>query len=74
MPVCCIILANPQQAGSITLTFELKNAGDKPVTIRIGGSQRGPRDNQCRFIAQRCYGLGKGVPDTCEPNNFGGMS
>jgi hypothetical protein len=58
----------------ITLKFELKNVSKDPVTFRIGGSQRGPRDNQYRFVAQAGHGFGKGVPDTGDPNNFGGMS
>jgi hypothetical protein len=58
----------------VTLKFELTNAGKESVTFRIGGSQRGPRDNQFRFVAQRWSGMGKGVPDTGDPTNFGGMS
>jgi hypothetical protein len=58
----------------VTLKFELTNAGKQSVTIRIGGSQRGSRDNQYRFVAQRSYGMGKGVPDTGDPLNFGGKS
>jgi hypothetical protein len=58
----------------VMLKFEMKNAGKEPVTFRIGGSQRGPRDNQFRFIAQRGYGGGKGVSDIGDPNNFGGKS
>jgi len=63
-----------QPGDDIKLTFELTNAGKGNVTFRIGGSQRGPRDNQYRFVAQRGYGGGKGVPDTGDPNNHGGMS
>jgi hypothetical protein len=63
-----------QVGDTITLKFELKNAGKEKVTFRIGGTQRGPRDNQYRFVAQSGYGGGKGVPDTGDPNNFGGMS
>jgi hypothetical protein len=58
----------------VALKFELKNVGKEAVTFRIGGSQRGPRDNQFRFVAQRWSGEGKGVPDTGDPNNFGGVS
>lgn len=58
----------------ITLKFELRNVGKESVTFRIGGSQRGPRDNQYRFIAQNGHGFGKGIPDTGDPNNHGGMS
>src|SRR5262245_8007341 len=63
------------QAGDdIKLTFELTNAGKENVTFRIGGSQRGSRDNQFRFVAQRGYGGSKGVPDTGDPTNHGGLS
>lgn len=59
---------------AVTLKFELTNVGKENVTFRIGGSQRGPRDNQFRFVAQRWHGMGKGVPDTGDPNNHGGIS
>src|SRR5262249_62247593 len=41
---------------------------------RVGGQQRGPRHNQFRFLAQHGHGTGKAVPDTGDPNNFGGKS
>jgi hypothetical protein len=63
-----------QVGDAITLKFEMKNSGKDSVTFRIGGSQRGSRDNQFRFVAQRSHGFGKGVPDTGDPNNFGGLS
>ncbi len=62
-----------QLGDTITLTMELRNAGKEPVTIRIGGRQRGPRDNQYRFVAQSMSGYGKCVPDTGDPVNFGGL-
>ena len=57
---------------AIILKFELKNTGKEAVAFTAGGSQRGPRDNQFRFIAQSGSGMGKGIPDTGDPNNFGG--
>jgi hypothetical protein len=59
---------------TVVLKFEMKNVGKESVTFRIGGSQRGPRDNQYRFVAQRGHGFGKGVPDSGDPNNHGGLS
>ena len=47
--------------------------GKTAVTFTVGGQQRGPRDNQYRFIAQSGYGTGKSVPDTGDPTNFGGL-
>jgi hypothetical protein len=63
-----------QPGDTITLKFELRNTGKANVTFRIGGSQRGARDNQYRFVAQAGHGGGKGVQDTGDPNNFGGKS
>jgi hypothetical protein len=63
-----------QVGDAIVLKFELKNTGQENVTFRVGGSQRGPRDNQFRFVAQVSHGWGKGVPDTGDPNNHGGLS
>jgi hypothetical protein len=59
---------------AVTLKMELRNAGDAAVTFTVGGKQRGPRDNQYRFLAYRGYGMGKAVPDTGDPLNFGGIS
>jgi hypothetical protein len=58
---------------AVTLKMELRNAGDAPVSFTVGGKQRGPRDNQYRFLAYRGHGLGKAVPDTGDPLNFGGI-
>ena len=63
-----------QPGDTITLKFELRNTAKENVTFRIGGSQRGARDNQFRFLAQRGHGHGKGVPDTGDANHFGGKS
>lgn len=61
------------QAGDpVTVRMEIKNVGDKPVAFFVGGKQRGARDNQYRFLAHRSHGLGKAVPDTGDPTNFGG--
>jgi hypothetical protein len=63
------------QAGEpVTLKLEIRNAGEVPFAFRVGGQQRGPRDNQFRFLAYRSYGGGKAVPDTGDPVNFGGIS
>jgi hypothetical protein len=58
----------------VTLKMELTNRGRQSFTFRVGGQQRGPRDNQFRFLAYRSYGGGKAVPDTGDPTNFGGIS
>lgn len=58
----------------IVLTMELKNIGKESVSLRSGGSQRGARDNDFRFIAQGIGGEGKGIPDTGDPNHHGGLS
>jgi len=59
---------------AVTLTADLRNVGDRPVYFRNGGQQRGPRNNQFRFLAYRGYGQGKAVPDTGDPTNFGGLN
>jgi hypothetical protein len=58
----------------VTLKMEIRNTGTAPFTFQVGGRQRGPRDNQFRFLAYRSYGGGKAVPDTGDPVNFGGIS
>jgi hypothetical protein len=58
----------------VTLRLAIKNVGDKPVSFRVGGQQRGPRDNQFRFLAYRSGGSGKAIPDSGDPRNFGGSS
>lgn len=57
----------------IELKMELLNVGDVAITFLNGGRQRGPRDNQFRFLAYRMGGYGKAVPDTGDPTNFGGI-
>ncbi len=57
----------------VTLTLELKNTGPGPLRFTFGGKQRGPRNNQFRFLAQAGYD-GKGLPDIGDPTNFGGIS
>ncbi|MBI3822223.1 MAG: hypothetical protein HY289_06030 [Planctomycetes bacterium] len=61
-----------QPGAPITLTMKIKNVGEKTVCFHDGGEQRGPRDNQFRFVAMSGAGGGKAVPDTGDPNNFGG--
>jgi hypothetical protein len=58
---------------AVTLKLEIRNTGEVPFTFWVGGQQRGPRDNQYRFLAYRTSGLGKAVPDTGDPTNFGGI-
>jgi hypothetical protein len=58
----------------VTLQLQIKNVGDKPVSFRVGGQQRGPRDNQFRFLAYRSGGYGKAISDSGDPTNFGGIS
>lgn len=57
---------------AVTLKMELKNTGTSPLRFTFGGSQRGPRNNQFRFVAQAGAG-GKGLPDTGDARNHGGM-
>jgi hypothetical protein len=57
----------------VTLKMEIRNTGAAPFTFMVGGKQRGPRDNQFRFLAYRSYGMGKAVADTGDPLNFGGI-
>lgn len=58
----------------VTLQLQIKNVGDEPVSFRVGGQQRGPRDNQFRFLAYRAGGYGKAISDSGDPTNFGGIS
>ena len=57
---------------AVTLRMELENTGAEPLRFTFGGQQRGPRNNQFRFIAQAAIG-GKSLPDTGDPTNHGGM-
>ncbi len=56
---------------AVTLRMELKNTGVEPLRFTFGGKQRGPRNNQFRFVAQ-AGADGQGLPDTGDPTNFGG--
>jgi len=58
----------------VMLTMEIRNVGDVPVAFRVGGQQRGARDNQFRFIAHGMSGYGSGMPDTGDPSHHGGPS
>jgi hypothetical protein len=55
---------------SLPVTLEIRNVGTSDVTFRVGGQNRGARDNQFGFTA---YAL-RAVPDTGDPVNFGGLS
>jgi hypothetical protein len=63
-----------QVGESVTLRLEIRNVGEVPFTFRVGGQQRGPRDNQFRFLAYRGSGHGRAVHDIGDPVNFGGIS
>ncbi len=58
----------------VTLKLEIRNVGKVPITFRVGGQQRGPRDNQFRFLAYRGSGFGRAMHDIGDPVNFGGIS
>jgi RNA polymerase sigma factor (sigma-70 family) len=58
---------------SVTLKLEIRNVGEAPLTFFVGGQQRGPRDNQYRFLARRGSGHGRAVHDVGDPTNFGGI-
>lgn len=57
----------------VTLKLALKNTGPEAFRFTFGGKRRSPRNNQFRFIAQEGDG-GKGLPDTGDGHNFGGLS
>jgi hypothetical protein len=63
-----------QVGEAVTLKMEIRNVGEAPFTFRVGGQQRGPRDNQFRFLAYRSSGHGRAVHDVGDPVNFGGIS
>lgn len=56
----------------VTLKLALKNTGTTSMRFTFGGKQRGPRNNQFRFVAQEGQD-GKGLPDTGDAQNFGGI-
>jgi RNA polymerase sigma factor (sigma-70 family) len=58
---------------TVTLKMEIRNVGEAPLTFFVGGQQRGPRDNQYRFLARRGGGHGRAVHDVGDPTNFGGI-
>ena len=53
------------------MTLAIENVGRIPVSFRVGGANRGSRDNQFGFTA---YGPMGAVPDTGDPVHFGGLS
>jgi hypothetical protein len=57
----------------VKATMTITNTGTEALRFTHGGQQRGPRDNQFRFVAQRGF-AGKGLPDVGDANNFGGKS
>jgi hypothetical protein len=59
---------------AVTLKLEVRNTGKVPFSFWVGGQQRGARDNQFRFLAYASWGGGKAVPDTGDPEHFGGKA
>jgi hypothetical protein len=59
---------------AVTLKMEIRNVGDVPFAFFDGGQQRGPRNNQFKFLAFHGVGHGKAVPDTGDPTNMGGIA
>jgi len=57
----------------LVLRMEIENVGQKTVCFQDGGRQRGARNNQFAFIAHRGLGSGPAIPDTGDPQHFGGM-
>ncbi|MFO0797443.1 MAG: hypothetical protein U0804_08180 [Gemmataceae bacterium] len=57
---------------AVVLKLALKNTGTEPLRFTFGGKQRGPRNNQFRFVAQEGQD-GKALPDTGDATNFGGL-
>lgn len=55
----------------VPVMMEIVNAGGDAVSFRVGGSNRGPRDNQFSFTARGPTGA---VPDTGDSFNLGGLS
>ncbi len=62
-----------QPGTQVSLLLTIENLGEQPMTFRVGGQNRGPRDNQYRFLAVRGWGQGKVLPDVGDPTNFGGI-
>lgn len=57
----------------VELRMTIRNVGQQPFTFMDGGQQRGPRNNQFRFIAWKGYAKDFAVPDVGDRTNFGGM-
>lgn len=58
----------------ITLKMIIENVGDTSFSFMDGGMQRGPRNNQFKFIAFSGAGYGRSILDTGDPQNFGGIA
>ncbi len=56
----------------VVLKVTIRNSGDAVVSFNVGNKQRSPRDGRFRFLAYGNGGEGKAVPDTGDPQNFGG--
>ena len=57
----------------VTATLMIENVGSTPFTFFDGGQQRGPRNNQFRFLAWRDGMTGFALPDVGDRTNFGGI-
>ena len=62
-----------QPGEPVVLRMEIENAGPKTVCFQDGGRQRGARNNQFAFIAHSRHGHGPAVPDTGDPQHYGGL-
>ena len=58
----------------VTLNMSIENVGTTTVAFFDGGMQRGPRNNQFRFIGWGDGNTGFGIPDTGDRTNHGGMA
>lgn len=54
----------------VIVRLRITNVGHSAIRFKAGGMNRGARDNQFGFIASRSFG--ENVPDTGDPNHFGG--
>jgi hypothetical protein len=55
----------------VTATLHIRNTGSAAICFRDGGKQRGRRNNQFAFLAER---NGANVPDVGSSLHFGGLS
>jgi hypothetical protein len=58
----------------VELRMAIRNVGPAPFAFTDGGQQRGPRNNQFRFIAWKGYDKDFAMLDKGDRTNFGGMA